>query len=56
MADILDKNTICGRYYGKRYYLWQVLWPQILFVADIMDKDTMFDKLWTNILFVTGFI
>ena len=56
VADIIDKDSICSRYYGKGYFLWQILWikifgedticvrilwTKILFVADIIAKDTI---------------
>ena len=30
---------MCGRFYGLKYYLWQILWTKILCVADFIDLD-----------------
>jgi len=37
-------DIICGGFYGLRYYLWQITWPKILFVADGMVKDTIWGR------------
>ena len=58
------KRYFLCRYYGQRYYLWQILWPKILFV---IDKDTicvtyyglryyLWQTLWTKIWFVADII
>ena len=60
-------DIICGGFYGLRYYLWQITWPKILFVADGMVKDTIWGRwhgqryylgqiVWPMILFVTDFV
>ena len=41
MADLMNWDTICGRFNGLGYYLWQILWAGLLFVSDLMDWDTI---------------
>lgn len=38
MADYVVYDAIFGRFYGLRYYVWQIQWSKILFVADFLDK------------------
>ena len=41
MADLMDWDTICGRFNGLGYYLRQILMTITPYVADLMDWDTI---------------
>jgi len=36
VADLMNWDTICGRFNGLGYYLWQILRAINPFVADLM--------------------